>query len=64
MTVQDILNLIDFPDVQKVCIYDYDVWDTVQEDFADCIYPAYLNRCVRGIEVKNSVLIINMEATK
>lgn len=64
MTVNDILQLIDFPDIQKVSIYDYDVWDTVQEDFADCIFPSYMDRQIRGIEVKNSVLILNLEATK
>lgn len=64
MLVKDIINLIDFPDDQKVALYDYNVWDIVQEDFADAIYPAYYSRIVKGIEVKDSVLILNMESTK
>lgn len=64
MLVKDIINLIDFPDQQKVAIYDYDVWDIVQEDFADAIYQAYYSRTVRGIEVKDSILILNLESTK
>ena len=64
MLVEDIINLIDFPDQQKVAIYDYDVWDIVQEDFADAIYPSYYSRLVKGIEVKDKILILNLEATK
>lgn len=64
MLVKDILNLIDYPDQQKVCLYDYDVWDNVQEDVADTIYPCYMNRVIRGIEIKDSVLVLNLEATK
>lgn len=64
MLVEDIINLIDFPDQQKVSIYDYDVWDIVQEDFADAIYPSYYSRTVRGIEIKDSILILNLESTK
>ena len=65
MLVKDILNLVDFPDEQLVQIYDYDVWDVVQEDVADAIYPNYMTRDVRGIEVKNNnVLVLNLEATK
>ena len=64
MLVKDIINLIDFPDQQKVALYDYDVWDIVQEDFADAIYPCYYSRTVRGIEIKDSILILNLESTK
>lgn len=64
MLVKDIINLIDFPDQQKVAIYDYDVWDTVQEDFADAIYPSYYSRYVKGIEIQDSILILNLESTK
>lgn len=64
MLVKDIINLIDFPDQQKVAIYDYDVWDIVQEDFADAISLAYYSRNVKGIEIQDSVLILNLESTK
>ena len=64
MLVRDIINLIDFPDQQKVVIYDYDVWDIVQEDFADTINLAYYSRTVRGIEVEDNRLILNLESTK
>ena len=64
MLVKDIINLIDFPDAQKIALYDYDVWDIVQEDFADAIYPAYYLRSVKGIEIKDSILILNLESTK
>ena len=64
MLVKDIINLIDFPDQQKVAIYDYDMWDIVQEDFADAIYLSYYSRTVKGIEIKDSILILNLESTK
>ena len=64
MLVKDIINLIDFPDQQKVALYDYDVWDIVQEDFADAIYPAYYSRNVKGIEIQDSILVLNLESTK
>lgn len=64
MLVKDIINLIDYPDEQEVSLYDYDVWDIVQEDFADAIYPCYYSRTIRGIEVKGKKLVLNLEATK
>ena len=64
MLVADIINLIDYPDQQKVAIYDYDIWDTVQEDFADAIYLSYYSRNIKGIEIKDSILVLNLEATK
>ena len=64
MLVKDIINLIDFPDQQKVAIYDYDVWDIVQEDFADAIYLSYYSRLVKGIEVEDNRLVLNLESTK
>lgn len=64
MLAKDIINLIDFPDQQKVAIYDYDVWDIVQEDFADAINLAYYSRTVKGIEVEDNKLVLNLESTK
>ena len=64
MKVRDIINLIDFPDQQKVALYDYDVWDIVQEDYADAIYLSMYDRDVKGIEIKDKILILNLEATK
>ena len=64
MKVKDIINLVDFPDQQKIALYDYDVWDIVQEDYADAIYPSMYDRDVKGIEIKDKILILNLEATK
>lgn len=59
--VQDLLDLIDFPEDCVVELYDYFLYDTVFMGICDEVPEEYKQRKVKGIETSQNRLVINME---
>lgn len=64
MKVIDFVNLCDFPDTVDFTLYDYDVYDVVFEGKCDEIPELFFERKVRGFELHNNKLILNLRAIK
>ena len=62
MLVEDIVNLIDYPDDVTITIYSYGIHDIIFTGLSEEISPNILVRKIRGLEFTGTnCLMINVE---